>query len=454
MIFNILIGILGLGIIIFIHEAGHFISAKIFRIHVEAFALGWGKKLLGWKKNNTEYRVNIIPIGGYCRMKGEIEFRSAIESKSDSFPYSEGSLFSVSPLKRLITYAAGPIFNFLFAIILFAGIISIGYSYKTMGNRIILTSDYPEIFSAKEISPAEKAGLKTGDIIQSINGVTINYFSDLQDSLLFLADTQVPITVLRNSELLTFSITPKLDPTSGSGIIGISPWVDPVISYVEENSLAQFAGFKEGDIFTQIDSNEISNSLDLIRAFSQHARSYNCTVMRAGQEIKILYTPDRDEQGNPILSFALTYITVTTPPVGFFESFQKGFFEMFNTLTLSLKSFTLLFKGLPITEAIGGPIKLTYLMGSATQSSFQDNFKTGITTLMRILAFISIALGFTNLLPIPALDGGQILFSFAEIIRRKTFSPKNYYRVQVIGFSIIMFLLAITILSDIVFLFT
>jgi len=182
-LWTILLGLFGLGIIIIVHELGHLVAARISGIEVEAFAVGWGKSLKSFTYNNTEYRINIFPVGGYCKMKGEDEFRKAIENKWSVFLKEPGSLFSVSPFKRFITYAAGPFFNFVFAIILFSLVWAIGYESQTYPNKIILSSEYTSILGDGP-RPADKAGLETGDIIISLDNHTIENFADIQNALL------------------------------------------------------------------------------------------------------------------------------------------------------------------------------------------------------------------------------------------------------------------------------
>ncbi len=453
MIQTILIGLVSLGAIIFIHELGHFIAAKGFGIEVEAFALGWGRKLLSFTRGATEYRINIFPMGGYCRMKGEEEFREALAAKSDSFAGSPGSLFSVSPLKRLITYAAGPIFNFLLAGLLLSFIWWIGYTYVTYEPRIILTSQYSEVYEVTEdLSPAERAGLESGDVIRTLDGKTITTFSDLQQIIISNPQKEMDITYERDGILFSRTIRPGLNRSSGAGYVGIAPYVHPVVSRIQPDSSAELAGLRQGDVIKSVDGVSVAHQMDFYAyLISRTPGSAELTVQRDGRELTLSYVPSYNDQGHYVSGFAFQALEIQTPGYSFLGSLGPGFAEAVETFFLTIRSIGVLFRGVDTAEAVAGPIRITYLVGDATTQGFQAGVREGFITLFRLIAFISIALSFANLLPIPALDGGQIVLSVYEIIRGRMISPRKYYILQLIGFSIIMSIFFFALLSDITF---
>ena len=453
MILTIILGLLGLGIVIFIHELGHFIVAKAVHIEVESFALGWGPKLFSMTRGTTEYRINILPIGGYCRMKGEYEFKEAIDKKLASFPYAEGSLFSVSPWQRFLTYAAGPLFNLIFASILFASVWGIGYEFQTFSNRIILASDYPLIYGKEEsVSPAEAAGLGTGDTIISLDGKPIAHFKDIQEALLDKADKQLEITYLHDGRTVQGYITPELNRQTGAGVVGIAPWIEPRVTDIPTGSLLLASGLRVGDTITSVDGTQVYCVVDIYQAiFTGRTGTHTYGIVRDGQQVTIEAVTEYDEDGRPIFNAIFPLETVSTPDYGFFGSLGRGVSETFSTFGLAIHSIALMFKGLDLSESMAGPIKITYLVGTATAESFSQGLLTGITTVFRLLGFISTALCFANLLPIPALDGGQMIVSIAEGVLHRGFSPQNYYRLQIIGFGILMTIMAFTIFNDLAF---
>ena len=164
--------------------------------------------------------------------------------------------------------------------------------------------------------------------------------------------------------------------------------------------------------------------------------------------------PDYDENGNPLLGISYKSITSKQQASSVIDAFSRGIGESFSILGLSIRSFALLFKGIDLQQAVSGPIRITYMVGQVASSGFSDGIMTGLISLFRFLSFLSIALFVMNLLPIPALDGGLIVITLFEMIRRKRISPKVFNRYQVFGFIFIMTLLVFTTFNDIFYFFT
>ncbi len=454
MVLTILLGLIGLGVIVFVHELGHFIVAKLVHIEVESFALGWGPKIFGFTYGSTEYRINVFPIGGYCRMKGEVEFRKAIENHLARFPYAEGSLFSVSPFRRILTYFAGPLSNILFAILLFTLVWSIGYDYQTFSNRIIIGNEYAAIYgSSGSDSPAERAGLTTGDKIIALDGKPVAYFYDLQDILIDKSNISIPITYIHDGKRIESTITPELNKDTGSGLIGITAWIDPIIESIPQDSLLLTTGLMSGDIITSIDDHTIDHVLDLYTYLYEHinAVSFTLQIERNGSPLTLKIPMEFSASGKPVFNAKFSALTVHTPKYSGTQAIAKGIKETFKTFGLVFHSISLISKGLNLSKSMSGPIKITYLVGDVATKSFSIGFLSGITSIFQLLAYISIALGFTNLLPIPALDGGQIIVSLAEVVMHHDISPKNYYRLQLIGFGILFIIMIFTLTNDITY---
>jgi len=449
-LWTILLGLFGLGIIIIVHELGHLIAARLSGIEVEAFAVGWGKSIKSFTFRNTKYRINIFPVGGYCKMKGEDEFRMAIENKWSVFPKEPGSLFSVSPFKRFLTYAAGPFFNFIFAIILFSLVWSIGYEIQTYSNKVVLYSDYNSILG-EEPKPAEQAGLLSGDTIISINNQSIENFSDIQNALLTIAGKTVEISFIRDDELITSFITPELDKSTGMGIIGIYSWIEPIIFSVADSSPEQSAGFLAGDKILSVNNKPIAHVLEIYEELLSRSGIAEMQVQRGAKLVTLQYVKNFGDDGQPIIQFGFAAISVMHKANGFFDAIKRGVLEAGSTFSLTIQSIRLLFSGLNMKEAMAGPIKITYLVGEAAAAGFRQSLLIGIRTLLQLLGFVSIALCFANLLPIPALDGGQMILSLAEGITRRQISPRKYYIIQIIGFTILFSILIFTVFNDIRF---
>ena len=213
-----ILGLLALVILIIFHEFGHFLAAKLFGVKVESFSVGMGPILLHKKIKDTDWRISAFPIGGYCGMKGENDFRTAIENDLPEINGEPDSLYGVHPLKRAGIGFAGPFFNFIFAFLCYSVIAMTGYTYYTYSNRIILA---PEIYENSSMV-ASDAGLLTGDVIIEVNGKPMEDFSDIIMAVSLCPEEKISVKVLRNNQEHTFEMTTELDKETGSGKIGIA----------------------------------------------------------------------------------------------------------------------------------------------------------------------------------------------------------------------------------------
>ncbi len=448
MIFTIILGLLALSVVVFIHELGHFAAARLSGIEVEAFSLGWGKAILKKRIGKTEYRISILPLGGYCKMKGEHALVEAIESKEKSIPIEEGAFYSATPLKRIAVALAGPLANFVFAGLVLATIYLIGYDETTFENRVILASDYDT--SGKKW-PADIAGLESGDKILSINGKITENYNQIADALAIAARENLTLLIERNQSHLELHLTPELDKDTGAGKAGIYPWISPILGAVENESKADIAGMKAGDIISDINGIEIQNSIDISRLMSTEPEHLNITYLRNGSSHTSDIVTDFSDV-NFKLGITYEYQTYHTPEMNPFQAIGKGYSEAVDTALLSAKSLKLLFSGINLNKAVSGPIRITYFAGEIASSGFRQGIGKGFLSFFQFVSFISIALFFMNLLPIPALDGGQIVLFIFEIFKKSPLSPGFIYRYQMIGTFLILLLVILTTTSDILFL--
>lgn len=363
---RIIYGLLSLCFLIFFHELGHFLAARVFGVTVESFSIGFGPILFHKKRGTTDYRVSLIPLGGYCGMKGEKDFFNSLEAGLDHIQAENDSLYGVHALKRIAIAFAGPFFNLLFAFFGFTLIAIIGYSYYSFSNKIILATDiYPELHSA-----AKDAGIMSGDEIIRINNREIENFRDLMEEISQRPDEKIKLTVLRDKELLEFSLRTEIDKSTGSGKIGV------------------IAADKEAEKY--------------------EAKRYS-----------------------------------------FFPAIIQGAKECGKIIFLTGKGIFSLFKGVDITKTVSGPARIADMMGNIIKESFADGVRTGIVNLFNFCSIISISLFIMNLLPVPILDGGLILFALIELISRRKISPKVLYYIQFAGVAFIVMLFLIGLNGDI-----
>ncbi|MBN2050102.1 MAG: site-2 protease family protein [Spirochaetales bacterium] len=451
MLLNILLGLLCLSIVVIVHETGHFLAAKGVGITVEVFSIGWGKPLLKTRRGETEYALSPIPLGGYCKMKGEALFRKAVENNQSQVDYEEGSLFSVGPWKRILTYVAGPAFNFIFAVVAMTVVFLVGFSVYSYETKIVLLSEYPALADRTEY-PADRAGLKTGDTITAVNGKPVKSFSDFQSLVAPRPEDELDLTVMRDGQELTLTVRPDLDKETGAGVIGVSAWVDPVIGYVAEDGSARAAGIETGDRILSVGEKEIVHHLDFYEALKERQSTVTLEYRRNGELGTTTLVPLYREDGSVDPGLAFAGKEFPSEKTGFFGSLARGTGEAFNTFYVTLKSIGLFFRGLKPGKVISGPIRITVIAGEIATEGFAEGFKAGVINLLRLMSLFSVALCFMNLLPIPALDGGMILINLLEAIKGRSVSPKFFYRYQMVGVFFILLLLFFATFSDITFL--
>jgi regulator of sigma E protease len=457
LVVKIALGLAGLGIVVFFHELGHFIAARIAKIDIEAFSIGWGKPVLKKKIGKVEYRLGMFPVGGYCKMKGETDYKEAWENIRKGIKSEEGSYLASGPASRILVSFGGPFFNLLFAVVLFTVMWGIGFDGITQENKIILSSEVsPDYFwygnryfpVYNKIFPADTAGLKTGDIITEINGNKVSYSHEIQENIIFNPEKPLPITVLRDGKNLQLTVTPYLDKTTGAGRIGITFWSDPVIESIKDDSLAHNAELLPGDRIISVNGISVSNRMDIIKILIQKPNFLVLEYDRNGitgrtEKLK----PEEIEK----LGISWTYLNYHNPSLPPHAAVVKGVKETYKTFVSSIKSLRLLFKGIDLTQAVSGPVRITYLMGDIAAQGFEKGIGTALRSMFMFLSIISIALCIMNLLPLPILDGGMIILFLIELIRKKPAHPKAISVFQSCGMVIIFGLMIFALFGDILF---
>lgn len=456
-ILNILIGLVGLGIVILVHETGHFAAAKSFGIHVEAFSIGWGKKLFGFTRGGTEYRISMIPIGGYCKMRGEQVLRKALEDDEKTIPNEPGSFYAASAWKRMGVAVAGPLFNLIFAALVFSTIWFIGFKIHSWDSKIILVSDYP-LAAATETVPgnadlyaADRAGLRTGDIISEFGDQPITNYNDLQEVIALGGGKTMDMTIRRNGETLRLPVTLGKDEKTGIGKLGVYAWIDPVAGEVTEGTAAHIAGLIAGDKITAVDGVPVLNTIDFLSKLAEKPSEINLSYVRNDASYQTALRIPYDDNGEPVLGFSFAYKTFKSPQLSIFQAIGRGVKDAGMTLSLTIQGIALLFKGVNVRESVSGPIRITYYIGETASYGFKFGLGGGLSTLFRFLSLLSVAIFVMNLLPIPALDGGLLILSIIEGIVGRPLKPKAIYRYQIVGFTIIIGMVIFTTLNDVFF---
>lgn len=444
----ILVGLLGLCVVVTIHEYGHMIAAKWAGVEVEAFAIGWGKVLWSWKPRTTEYRVCLLPLGGYCKMKGEQDLTAALQRQDGAFEPTPGSLFAAPPWKRIIISVAGPVFNLLFAFLVFSALQLTGVPETGPAARVLLASEV----EGRAGLPADQAGLQTGDLVLSIDGKAIRTFGNLQQAIAASNGQAQAWKIDRQGQRLDKTVVPRYDAAEKRALVGVYPLVDPVVKSVTKGSAAELAGFRPGDRITAVGGTPAASTQAFYQAVTAAGnRNLSITVQRDGGTIDLLFVPDPAAKEGPGLAFSVpTFPAVGQQPLAALASGWDKVWELLGQMGNGLVQ---LFTGkVNPADSLSGPLRITYYAGEITSQGFLAGWGQGWGAVANIFAFISLALFLMNLLPLPALDGGTIVLSAVEALRRRRLGLKALMRYQQVGVVLILGLVLFTTFNDLGFL--
>jgi regulator of sigma E protease len=415
------------GILVFVHEFGHFFMAKLVGIRVEVFSWGYGKRLAGIKRGETDYRISMIPLGGFVKFSGEEVLEEKREMDSRDF-------MAKKRWERFLVLVMGSIMNVCLAVVLLATINMVGVSVnKYMDQK-------PVIGQIESGSPAEKAGLKVDDEILSINGKKTDTWSDVEIAVGTKPDRTIDIEVKRGEETLSVDLLTESVTRYDMGYAGFSAKIWTQVRMVQPGSAAEKAGIKPGDVIREIDGKPVHFFVftDTIKKYPD--REIDLGIMRDGELIHLKATPKKE--GNVGVLGVLPSAESVTKQYGFFRSIGQGFDETARWAFLVVNFIKDLFTGEASTRQLGGPIEIASFSYVA--------FRMGFTTLLWWMAFISLQLGVINLFPIPMFDGGHVLVLALEGLFRRDFSAKIKQIIMQIGFVLVIILFVFIILNDVV----
>jgi regulator of sigma E protease len=429
-------GILMLGVLVFVHELGHFAIAKMCGVKVLKFSLGFGPKLMSRCRGETEYQVCAIPLGGYVQMLGEgggeqgEDVELTAEEKTRSFAEQ-------SVAKRLAIVSAGPIMNLILPLLILPIAFMVGVQMPTYLEQPAC------IGYVVPASNAAVGGFLAGDCISAVNQQEIETWNDTNKSFISQAGETLIFQVERNGEELQLRVSAENDSLQGMQALGLLPPQAARIGGLAPDMPAAEAGMLEGDLILQIDDYPISSWYDL-KGVIQKIGSQVISVQleRSGNQLTVELTPSqRDGEGDYLLGITPFYSS-ELQSFGFFDAINEGASRTWELIELTVVFVQKLFSGSVSAKNIGGPITVVQIAGQAAQ--------TDLSAILSVLAFISIQLGILNLLPIPILDGGHILFYLIELIIRRPVSIRAREMSQQVGMAMLLMLMVLAFYNDIV----
>jgi regulator of sigma E protease len=427
-----------LGSAVVLHEFGHFIVAKLFKIRVEAFSVGFGPRLFGKKLGHTDYRISAIPLGGYVKLGGD-ESNAPLEGASaEDIPPEE--MYNLRPRwQRIMVALAGPIMNILTAMAIpFAGAFVYG----------VPATPQPVVYYVEPGKAAEQAGLKPGDRIVSFNGNDDPTWDAITGDALLSPGKPLPIVVNRNGSEVSLSITPTTHIENGdaAGTLDFIPdygGLPVVVGSVTPDSPAAAAGLKENDRFVSIDGQDVRSAQQVTEYVRVHDKQkIAMTVQRDGQNVQLL-TDERRIDGYKLGFGVSERYPLHAATVG--SAAKYAYEQNMQILSLTGKALGQVFTGQrSVRNTLSGPIGIY----QATQKSIE---RLGWDGAFGMLGFLSLNLGIFNLLPIPVLDGGHIFLLLVEgVLALIGLSLSNAVRerIQQVGFVMVLLLMVFVLSND------
>jgi regulator of sigma E protease len=413
-----------LGVIIFVHEGGHFLVAKLFNVKVLTFSLGFGPKIAAFTRGETEYRVSWLPLGGYVRLGGETPEDSTGDPRD----------FQCKPRwQRILVYLAGPAMNVVLAVLLVAVVLTLGFPVP------FLNEIPPVVGTVEAGSPAAAAGLLPGDRVVVVKGKDVDNWEDVAMAILESPNVPVPLTVERDGKTLALSVTPVMVPKYEIGDAGVYPKVLPKISQVNPGSPALAAGFREGDELRAVDGRVLATDMDFVNYIGAHAGVPVVVKVRRGEGlVDVRVTPRDDGAGNGRIGVTLTTAVKLPPGRALVVSARYNWNVAAQTVALVGK---LLRREMKAQTALHGPLEIGKLAGEAA--------KQGAPFFIHLTALVSISIAILNLLPIPVLDGGQIFVLLFESLIRRDLSLRLKEAINMVGLAFIVLLMVTVIFFDV-----
>lgn len=414
-----------LGVLIFVHELGHYVAARRVGVRVLTFSLGFGPKLIKYTKGDTEYCISAIPLGGYVKMAGETPDEPRTGS-SDEF-------LSKTKWQRFQVLVMGPLANILLAIVVLALVLYQGADVPAY------EQEPPVVGAVLAGSPAAASGIQPGDRVLQVSGRDISTWEQFFVAVMPKAHHEVAMVVERGGQKLDVTVTPAARTSFEMGDIGVRPRAHPQVRGVTPGDPADQAGIQRGDVITALNGEAVPQDVLISRINKSANHPLTLTIKRGDRSLDVVVTPAlRGEVG--LIGVELSPFELRTVEPSASQALVMS-------LQRNLESSTLIFRtlwGLVTRETspkqLMGPVAIAQLSGGAA--------RIGWTALFSLMAMISLNLGILNLLPIPVLDGGHIFILSIEGLARRDFSMKVKEKMLLAGFFVLMLIMVTVIYND------
>jgi regulator of sigma E protease len=418
---------------ILIHEFGHYAVAKLLGVRVEVFSIGFGKRLIGFRKGDTDYRIAAIPLGGYVKMSGE----NPMDERTDD----PAEFINHSRWHRFLIAIAGPTMNILLAVFLLTTVYMVHYEYPVF-------MDKPAVIDGvRKDSAAAQAGIQPGDRVVKIDGITNPTWEQLNPRVFISPNQPIAVTIQRGDQILEKTIVPRPVTTSEVGFAGWYPAEPVIIGRLEKDMPAMKAGLKEDDRVVAMGGKPLVSIEEMIEGLQETKdQPVELTVHRGSQTLSFKMQPvlskteDPKEQRYRLGFLNQEETKVTQLP--FSQALQLSLEENKKYSLLLLELAKKIAERKISLRAVSGPI------GIAQETAYQAQQK-GWTPLMGLTAGISLNLGIFNLLPIPILDGGVIMFLLIESLMRRDISLRIKERIYQAAFVFLVLFAVMVIYNDI-----
>jgi len=423
--FTIVAFVFVLGVMIFIHELGHFLTAKWIGVKVHVFSLGFPPKLVGKKWGDTEYQIGALPFGGYVKMAGE---------NPDEVGGNPDEFYSRTKLERVAILLMGPAMNIVLTVFLFTVLFMVGIQ------RPVGLEDEPVVRFVSADSPAASAGVQPGDRIVALDGGPVESWLEVLDTFHLSPNQTLTMTLDRDGESVQTQLAIEARGEEQIGYTGLFPAVQPRVEGLTEGYPAEQAGLRQGDVLIKVDDEPIFSNQQLIEAIeSKQGEPVLLTILRDDVQQQVSVTPIAEGERFLIgiqLPSPLAMKQIRNP-VG---AFQAAMGESARLTELTFVVLGRLFTRQLSMQQMMGPIGIARVSGEAARS--------GARNLFTLMAVISLQLGIFNLLPVPVLDGGHIAIILVEGLARRDFSLRVKERVLQVGFVLLLLLMVTVIYVD------